>query len=93
MKHRIREVPQVQHSTHSASGQADEALRRVIAGRIPARTAPAARTVLERFPAGSPRGSWPAEEYAAQRRNEGQPAEVVMDLPTDSFLVIVKAGA
>lgn len=51
-------------------------------------TTVAARTVLERFPAGSPRGSWPAEEYAAARRLEGTPAEVVMDLLTDTFLVI-----
>lgn len=51
------------------------------------------RTVLERFPAGNPRGSWPAEKFAADRRAAGQPAEVVMDLRTDSFLVIVKAGA
>lgn len=49
-------------------------------------------TVLERFPAGAPRGSWPAEEFAAARRNEGTPAEVVMDLPTDTFLVVVKGG-
>jgi hypothetical protein len=49
--------------------------------------------VLESFPAGSPYGSWPAEEFAAARRNEGQPGEVVMDLPTDSFHVVVKAGA
>jgi hypothetical protein len=47
--------------------------------------------VLERFPAGAPRGSWPAEEFAAARRNEGINAEVVMDLASDSFLVIVKA--
>lgn len=47
------------------------------------------RTVLERFPAGSPRGSWPAEEFAAARRTEGLPAEVVMDLPSDAFLVVV----
>ncbi|MBW8704194.1 hypothetical protein MBT84_31820 [Streptomyces sp. MBT84] len=47
------------------------------------------RTVLERFPAGGPRGSWPAEEFAQARRLEGQPAEVVMDLATDAFLVIV----
>ena len=46
-------------------------------------------TVLERFPAGAPRGSWPAEEYAAQRRAEGEPATVVMDLRTDAFLVVV----
>ncbi|MFF7202808.1 MULTISPECIES: hypothetical protein [unclassified Streptomyces] len=47
------------------------------------------RTVLEWFPAGGPRGSWPAEEFARQRRDEGQPAEVVMDLESDAFLVIV----
>ncbi|MEU2925238.1 hypothetical protein AB0D42_17915 [Streptomyces sp. NPDC048304] len=48
------------------------------------------RTVLERFPAGGPRGSWPAEEFAQARRQEGLPAEVVMDLATDAFLVIVR---
>ncbi|QEU97728.1 hypothetical protein [Streptomyces kanamyceticus] len=48
------------------------------------------RTVLERFPAGGPRGSWPAEEFARARRQEGQRAEVVMDLATDAFLVIVR---
>lgn len=53
----------------------------------------ATRTVLERFPAGSPRGSWPAEEFAADRRAAGQPAEVVMDLATDTFLVIIRGGA
>ncbi|MEU6993603.1 hypothetical protein ABZ953_23485 [Streptomyces sp. NPDC046465] len=47
------------------------------------------RTVLERFPAGGPRGSWPAEEYARARREEGQKAEVVMDLASDTFLVTV----
>jgi hypothetical protein len=47
------------------------------------------RTVLERFPAGGPRGSWPAEEFAQERRLEGQPAEVIMDLATDMFLVVV----
>ncbi|MFJ8543387.1 hypothetical protein ACIRFH_15485 [Streptomyces sp. NPDC093586] len=47
--------------------------------------------VLERFPAGSPRGSWPAEEFAARRRAEGEPATVVMDLETDAFLVVVPA--
>ncbi|MET9322741.1 hypothetical protein ABZX75_21475 [Streptomyces sp. NPDC003038] len=46
--------------------------------------------MLERFPAGSPRGSWPAEEYAAQRMREGVPAEVVMDLDSDAFLVVVR---
>ncbi|SDC26833.1 hypothetical protein [Streptomyces prasinopilosus] len=48
------------------------------------------RTVLESFPAGGPRGSWPAEEFARARRMEGLPAEVVMDLATDMFLVIVR---
>jgi hypothetical protein len=43
--------------------------------------------VLERFPAGGPRGSWPAEEFAAARRAEGIPATVVMNLATDTFLV------
>ncbi|MFG2548906.1 MULTISPECIES: hypothetical protein [unclassified Streptomyces] len=47
------------------------------------------RTVLERFPAGGPRGSWPAEEFAHARRMEGLAAEVVMDLATDAFLVII----
>lgn len=45
--------------------------------------------VLERFPAGAPRGSWPAEEYAAKRRAEGEAATVVMDLNADAFLVVV----
>ncbi|MEV7676077.1 hypothetical protein ACWDNT_26720 [Streptomyces sp. NPDC000963] len=48
------------------------------------------RTVLERFPAGGPRGSWPAEEFAGARRNEGVPARVVMDLESDAFLVVVE---
>ncbi|MEU0476535.1 hypothetical protein ACFW5S_18860 [Streptomyces olivaceus] len=50
------------------------------------------RTVLERFPAGGPRGSWPAEEFAQARRLEGLPAEVVMDLASDMFLVVVRGG-
>ncbi|MFJ3670918.1 hypothetical protein ACIPSE_31100 [Streptomyces sp. NPDC090106] len=45
--------------------------------------------MLERFPAGAPRGSWPAEEYAAQRRALGEAATVVMDLKSDAFLVVV----
>lgn len=48
-----------------------------------------ARTVLERFPAGGPRGSWPAEEFAQARREEGLAAEVVMDIEADAFLVIM----
>jgi hypothetical protein len=43
--------------------------------------------ILETFPAGGPRGSWPAEEFAAARRAEGINATVVMDLTTDTFLV------
>ncbi|MGW1557579.1 hypothetical protein ACWCQ1_13850 [Streptomyces sp. NPDC002144] len=50
------------------------------------------RTVLERFPASHPRGSWPAEEFAADRRREGTEARVVMDLTSDSFLVISEHG-
>ena len=46
--------------------------------------------VLGRFPAGGPRGSWPAEEYAAERRAAGEPATVVMDLKSDAFLVVVR---
>ncbi|SNX56277.1 hypothetical protein SAMN06272735_0724 [Streptomyces sp. TLI_55] len=52
--------------------------------------APMGAKVLERFPAGSPRGSWPAEEYAAQRRAQGEPATVVMDLKSDAFLVVLQ---
>lgn len=44
--------------------------------------------ILERFPAGHPRGQQPAEEYAAQKRSEGTPAEVIMDLPSDEFHVV-----
>ncbi|GAA3378788.1 hypothetical protein GCM10020367_59720 [Streptomyces sannanensis] len=46
-------------------------------------------TVLERFPAGGPWGSWPAEDFARARRDEGTDAEVVMDLESDAFLVVV----
>ncbi|MFD7185515.1 hypothetical protein ACFV90_36835 [Streptomyces sp. NPDC059904] len=48
------------------------------------------RTVLARFEAGDPRGSWPAEEFADEQRRNGVPAEVVMDQPSDRFLVIVR---
>lgn len=44
---------------------------------------PAQRTVLERFPAGHPRGSWPADEYATAQRAQGTDARVVMDLDSD----------
>ncbi|MGW5426855.1 hypothetical protein ACWET9_06460 [Streptomyces sp. NPDC004059] len=48
------------------------------------------RIVLHRVQAGNPRGSWPAEEFAQQQRRDGVPAEVVMDLKSDSYLVIVE---
>ena len=51
-----------------------------------------ARRILERFPASAPRGSWSAEEFAAEQRRDGIPARVVMDLATDSFLVITEAA-
>lgn len=47
-----------------------------------------ARTILAEFPAGGPRGSWTAEEKAAELTASGTPATVVMDLPTDRFLVV-----
>lgn len=50
------------------------------------------RRILASFPAGAPRGSWPAEEEAARLRHEGIAAEVRMDLGSDSFLVVVDAG-
>ncbi|MFJ3582004.1 hypothetical protein ACIPPS_07185 [Streptomyces sp. NPDC090127] len=49
--------------------------------------------ILEKFPAGAPRGAWPAEEYAAARQREGVPATVVMDLESDCFLVVRPAQA
>ncbi|MEU8949652.1 hypothetical protein [Streptomyces sp. NPDC048489] len=51
------------------------------------------RTVLERFPAGHPRGSWPADEYADAQRAQGTDAHVVMDLASDQFLVVAPATA
>jgi hypothetical protein len=45
------------------------------------------RQIVDSFPAGAPRGSWPAE-----LREQGQPATVVMDLRTDRFLVITPEG-
>ncbi|MER7826928.1 hypothetical protein ABTX85_30710 [Streptomyces sp. NPDC096097] len=51
-------------------------------------TLPVQRTVLEPFPAGHPRGSWPADEYVAAQRAQGTEARVVMDLANDQFLVV-----
>jgi len=52
-----------------------------------ATSAPDSTHVLETFPAGGPRGSWPAEEFAAAQTAAGTPATVVMDLATDQFVV------
>ncbi|MFC1260663.1 MULTISPECIES: hypothetical protein [Streptomyces] len=51
----------------------------------------AGREILADFPAGGPRGSWPAEEKAAELTAQGQPATVRMDLDSDRF-VVVRAG-
>lgn len=50
------------------------------------------RRVIERFPAGGPRGSWPAEEFAQGLRRDGRVVDVVMDLASDSFDVIEVAS-
>lgn len=47
-----------------------------------------AREILADFPASHPRGSWPAEERAAELTRQGQPATVRMDLESDRFLVV-----
>lgn len=47
-----------------------------------------AREILADFPAGGPRGSWPAEEKAAELNASGIPATVVQDIRTDRFLVV-----
>jgi hypothetical protein len=51
-----------------------------------------AREILDFFPAGGPRGSWPAEEKAAELTAQGQPATVRMDLDSDRFLVVPAEG-
>jgi hypothetical protein len=51
------------------------------------------REILAEFPAGAPRGQWPAEAFAAEQRRDGIPARVVMDLESDSFLVIVEVAS
>ncbi|MGW5711610.1 hypothetical protein [Streptomyces olivaceus] len=50
----------------------------------------AAREILDVFPAGGPRGSWPAEEKAAELTASGTPAAVVMSLLDDAFLVVLE---
>ncbi|MET9813180.1 hypothetical protein [Streptomyces sp. NPDC006355] len=46
------------------------------------------REVLDHFPAGHPRGSWPAEERAAELTASGTPATVRMDPESDRFIVV-----
>lgn len=53
----------------------------------------AAREVLADFPAGGPRGSWPAEEKAAELTAAGTPATVVMSLDEDAFLVVPEGAS
>ncbi|MFJ4858655.1 hypothetical protein [Streptomyces sp. NPDC088730] len=53
-------------------------------------TAAPAHTVLERFRAGHPRGSRPADEYAAAQRAQGRDSHVVMDLRSDQFLMVTR---
>ncbi|GGW98879.1 hypothetical protein [Streptomyces chartreusis] len=78
----------------TALSPADAAARLAAQGPVrTARTPKLARKVLERFPASAPRGSWPAEEFAADRRRDGVPARVVMDLDSDSYLVIIEAAS
>lgn len=77
-----------------AMSAADRAAHESAGNRRTSRPAPKVqRTVLERFQAGAPRGQWPAEEYAARQRRNGIPARVVMDLPSDSYLVVVEAAS
>lgn len=52
-----------------------------------------AREVYDSFPAGAPRGSWPAEEKAAELTAAGTPATVRMDLTNDRFVVVPKSEA
>ncbi|MFI1166530.1 hypothetical protein ACH4UM_23740 [Streptomyces sp. NPDC020801] len=68
---------------------ADRLAHAAAQGPVRAQPAPKpSRTVIERFPAGAPRGSWPAEEFAARLRRDGRTVDVVMDLKADAFLVI-----
>lgn len=46
-------------------------------------------TVVFQSPAGHPRGSWPAEEKAAEIRAAGGEAQVKMDPAGDTFRVHV----
>jgi hypothetical protein len=70
-----------------------DAAAHAAASHVRTRTAPKPkRQILAKFPAGEARGSWPAEEFAGEQRRDGIPARVVMDLDSDSFLVVVEGG-
>ncbi|MFE7233947.1 hypothetical protein ACFVAF_25420 [Streptomyces sp. NPDC057596] len=87
-------VPAPVGADHQAMSLADRLAHEAGSHVRTTRPAPkSARTVLERFPAGGPRGQWPAESYAAEQRRNGVPARVVMDLASDSFLVIVEKAS
>lgn len=47
-----------------------------------------ARTVYAVVDAGNPRGSWPAEEKAAELTASGTPGTVVMSMDEGKFLVV-----
>ncbi len=49
------------------------------------KSTPQTASVLKSFSAGAPRGSWPAEEFAAARRAEGLNVIAVMNLAADTF--------
>ena len=52
-----------------------------------------ARTILAEFPAGNPRGSWPAEAKAHELTKAGTPATVRQDIERDVFIVVPQAEA
>ena len=52
-----------------------------------------ARAILAEFPAGGPRGSWPAEERAHELTEAGTPATVRQDIKRDVFIVVPQTEA
>lgn len=51
-----------------------------------------ARTIYAEFPAGHPRGSWPAEAKADELTEAGTPAVVRQDIDRDVFIVVPDGG-
>ena len=51
------------------------------------------RTILAEFPAGGPRGSWPAEAKAHELTKAGTPATVRQDIKRDVFIVVPQTEA